>query len=49
MNLAWSNLNKTTPDVRAAENYATQALALVPHWHYVRDILMTQIRNAKGK
>lgn len=49
MNLAWSNLHKTTPDVRAAEAYAKEALALVPYWHYVRDILMKQIRDARGK
>jgi tetratricopeptide (TPR) repeat protein len=49
MNLAWSNLNKAMPDVRAAEDYASQALALVPSWHYVRDILMAQIRQAKNK
>jgi hypothetical protein len=24
-------------------------LALVPNWHYVRDILMKQIRDAKAK
>jgi tetratricopeptide (TPR) repeat protein len=49
MNLAWSSLNRRVPDVRAAENYATQALALVPYWHYTRDILMPQIRSAKAK
>jgi hypothetical protein len=47
MNLAWSNLHRTTPDVSAAERYAQQALALVPYWHYVRDILMPDIRKAK--
>ena len=25
-----------------------EALALVPYWHYVRDVLMVQIRDAKG-
>ena len=49
MNLAWSNLNRTPPDVHAAEKYATQALALVPDWHYVRDILMPQIRRAADR
>ncbi len=48
MNLAWSHLNDTVPDVRAAEDFARQALALVPNWHYVRDILMKQIQTAKG-
>jgi tetratricopeptide (TPR) repeat protein len=49
MNLAWSNLNRTTPDLAAAEQYARSALALVPHWHYVRDILLPQIEAAKVK
>lgn len=48
MNLAWSHLNDTVPDVRAAEDFARRALALVPDWHYVRDILMKQIEAAKG-
>jgi hypothetical protein len=38
-----------TPDVPAAEKYAKQALELVPHWHYVRDILMAQIHSAQEK
>jgi hypothetical protein len=49
MNLAWSNLNRTTPDLKAAEQYALAALKLVPYWHYVRDILMPQIRAAEAK
>lgn len=49
MNLAWSNLHKTTPDLAAAESNAEAALQLVPYWHYVRDILMQQIRDAKSK
>jgi uncharacterized protein len=49
MNLAWSNLNRTTPDLNAAEKYAQAALKLVPYWHYVRDILMPQIRAAQAK
>jgi hypothetical protein len=47
MNLAWSSLNKAVPDAAAAERYARQALALVPHWHYVRDILLPQIAKAR--
>ena len=47
MSLAWSNLNRRTPDVSAAEGYAKQALKLVPYWHYVRDILLPQIIRAK--
>jgi hypothetical protein len=49
MNLAWSNLNRTTPDLKAAEQYAQSTLRLVPYWHYVRDILVPQIREAKSK
>ena len=49
MSLAWSNLNRTKPDLDAAEKYARSALELVPYWHYVRDILMAQIRDAKAK
>ena len=49
MSLAWSNLNRTTPDLKAAEQYAQAALKLVPYWHYVRDILVPQIRTAQAK
>lgn len=49
MSLAWSHLNKTVPDLGAAEQNAKDALALVPYWHYVRDILMHQILDAKAK
>jgi tetratricopeptide (TPR) repeat protein len=48
MSLAWSNLNRTTPDLKAAEESARAALALVPYWHYVRDILLPQIRGAQA-
>jgi hypothetical protein len=48
MSLAWSNLNRTTPDLNAAEHDAQAALKLVPYWHYVRDILMPQIRAAQA-
>jgi len=47
MSLAWSTLNRATPDVNAADQYAHSALALVPYWHYVRDILLPQIQTAK--
>jgi hypothetical protein len=47
MNLAFANLNRSVPDVAAAERYALDALALVPHWHYVRDVLLLQIRRAR--
>ncbi|HXB68066.1 MAG TPA: hypothetical protein VNY05_07475 [Candidatus Acidoferrales bacterium] len=49
MNLAWSNLHRQEPDLHSAEQYALQALALVPYWHYVRDILLPQIQDAKRK
>jgi hypothetical protein len=48
MSLAWSNLNRATPDLNAADQYAHSALALVPYWHYVRDILLPQIPTAKA-
>jgi uncharacterized protein len=49
MSLAWSNLNRTPPDLNAAEQDAQAALKIVPYWHYVRDILMPQIRAAQAK
>jgi len=49
MSLAWANLNRTTPDLKAADQYAQSALKLVPYWHYVRDILMPQIQAAQAK
>ncbi|MFL6530237.1 MAG: hypothetical protein ACJ8KX_07180 [Chthoniobacterales bacterium] len=48
MNLAWSNLHATTPDLKSAKAYAEAALDLVPYWHYVRDILLPQIRGEKA-
>jgi hypothetical protein len=47
MSLAWSNVNRSTPDLNAAEHCARSALALVPYWHYVKDILLPQIGKAK--
>ena len=49
MSLAYSHLNKSTPDVNAAERDARAALEIVPYWHYVRDILLPQILAAKAK
>ncbi len=49
MNIAWSQLNRTAPDLPAAERAAREALQLVPSWHYVRDILLPQILAAKAK
>lgn len=47
MNLAFASLYKNSPDPTAAGKYAESALALVPYWHYVRDILVPQIEKAK--
>jgi hypothetical protein len=47
MSLAWSHLNGAKRDVEAAESSAKAALAIVPNWHYVRDILLPQIHAAK--
>lgn len=49
MSLAWTQLNRPTPDPAAAEQHARAALALVPYWHYVKDILLPQIAAAKAK
>jgi tetratricopeptide (TPR) repeat protein len=49
MNLAYSNLNKDTPDVDTAERQARAALEIVPYWHYTRDILLPQIIAARAK
>ena len=49
MNLAWSDLNATKPDLAAAEQNARAALKIVPYWHYVRDILIPQIEAAQAK
>jgi tetratricopeptide (TPR) repeat protein len=46
MSLAWSNLNKSAPDLDAAEENARAALQIVPYWHYVKDILLPQITAA---
>jgi len=48
MSLAWSNLNREKPDLEAAEQQAQAALKIVPYWHYVRDILLPQIRRARS-
>ena len=47
MSLAYCHLNANPADVSAAERYARKALEIVPHWHYVRDILLPQIMAAK--
>jgi hypothetical protein len=43
MNLAFAHLNRATPNRRTAERFARQALDRVPHWRYVREILLPQI------
>lgn len=48
MSIAYARLHQPAPDLDAAEKYATEALAQVPHWHYVRDILMKQIAEARA-
>ncbi len=47
MNLAFAHINAATPNAGLAEKYAREALALVPYWHYVRDILLPQIQKAR--
>jgi tetratricopeptide (TPR) repeat protein len=49
MSLAGANFYRTTPDLNAAEQYARSALELVPYWHYVKDILLPQIQEARRK
>jgi tetratricopeptide (TPR) repeat protein len=49
MSLAWSNLNRSEPDLNAAEQNAKSALEIVPYWHYVKDILLPQVMTAKAK
>lgn len=49
MSMAWASLSQEKPDVAAAEKYAQEALTLVPHWHYVKNILMPQIRASKPR
>jgi hypothetical protein len=47
MSLAWASLNGPAPDPAAAEQYADSALALVPYWHYLRDVLVPQIQKVR--
>lgn len=47
MNLAWAWSNRPGPDLERAERYAMEALALVPDWHYVRNILLPSIQKAR--
>jgi hypothetical protein len=47
MSLGWAYSKKRVPDLAQAEVHARKALALVPSWHYVRDILLPQIESAR--
>ncbi len=49
MSRSWSYLHRTNPDLKSAQSDAAAALAIVPYWHYVRDILMPQIQEAQAK
>jgi predicted enzyme related to lactoylglutathione lyase len=48
MLLAWFSLNVVPPQGSRAMRHAEAALALRPHWRYVRDILIPQIRQRGG-
>lgn len=45
MSLSWAHLNADAPNTATAEQYALRALELQPHWYYVREILLPQIRD----
>jgi hypothetical protein len=45
MNLAYIASHAKTPDKAVALAYAEGAATAVPHWHYVRDILLPQIQD----
>lgn len=49
MSLAYEYMTKNPPDLDKAETNARAALEIVPYWHYVRDILMAKILEAKAK
>lgn len=49
VNLAYSYLNKPDPDLALAKQYVEKAIALVPNWHYARDILRGQIEAAQAQ
>lgn len=48
MSLAYEHMTKNPPDFDKAEKNAQAALQIVPYWHYVRDILMPKIKEAKA-
>jgi hypothetical protein len=43
MSLAYVHTHGPSPNAAVARAYAEGALAMVPDWHYVRDVLLTQI------
>ena len=47
MNLAFAHFHTAPPEINRADAYAREALALVPYWHYLRDILLADITKAK--
>ena len=49
MSLAYDYMTKNPPEFDKAEKNAKAALEIVPYWHYVRDILMAQITEARAK
>jgi len=49
MNLSYEYMTKNPQDLDEAEKNAQAALEIVPYWHYVRDILMPKITEAKAK
>ncbi|MBI5835762.1 MAG: hypothetical protein HZB25_00830 [Candidatus Eisenbacteria bacterium] len=46
VNLAYSYLNRPSPDLALARKYVDEAIRLVPGWHYARDILRPQVEAA---
>ena len=49
MSLAYEYMTKNPPELDKAEQSARAALEIVPYWHYVRDILIPKIMEAKAK
>jgi hypothetical protein len=48
MSLAYAYANSEPNDLARAEEYARQALALQPEWHYVKDVLLPSIATKRG-
>lgn len=47
MSLAYLNNSGPKPDRAVARAYAEAALAMVPDWHYMKDVLLPQIEKAE--